>query len=37
MSESANKLSRIFDDKFPSFSQWVEDVIINGLDVLERI
>ena len=32
------KLSRVFEDKFedkyPSFSQWVEDVLITGMDAM---
>ena len=26
-----------FQNKYPSFSQWVEDVIIDGLDTMEEI
>lgn len=35
------KLSRVFEDKYqhkyPSFSQWVEDVLIKGLDAMEEL
>ena len=29
------KLSRIFEDKYPSFSQMVEEILINGIDIIE--
>jgi len=31
------KLSRIFEDKYPSFSQFVEHILIRGLDTIEGI